>query len=181
MELGDENLKQEEMWGDIFSLPFRATRETKIQSFVYKLSYRLTPCGRHLHRIGIKDSPLCPTCREEDTITHFFLGCSSAKTFWERLAQWCKRYLDINITDLSEVELILGVTKKSKNRRITNWILATAKYYIQKRKLFHQSDISLMGYLAESRARLHTEKTVCSMRGREREFRYWNRFYAALT
>lgn len=131
----DGNLQQDGRGREIFSLPFTTCRETKIQSFMYKLAFNLTPCGKYLHKIRIRDSPACQSCRDNDTMTHFFLGCQPTKDFWERLSR-SERYLDVAISDLSDTEVILGVTKKTKNKRLINWILATAKYFIQKRKLF---------------------------------------------
>lgn len=49
-DLDNVHLLQEENWEDIFTLPFRTTRETKLQSFGFKLINRLTPCAKYLHK-----------------------------------------------------------------------------------------------------------------------------------
>lgn len=172
-DLNDINLLREEIWKDIFVLPFKTSRETKIQSFGFKVANRLTPCGKYLHKIRVRDNPLCTKCKEEDSITHFFLSCPLVKEFWKKLSDWSEQHLGLSLAQLSETEHILGVTRRIENRQLINGLLLTAKYYIQKWRLFYDSDLSLMAFLAETRYRLRTEKTVCRITNRERSFRCW--------
>lgn len=46
--------------------------------------------------------------------------------------------------------------------------------------LFHSSDLLLLRFLAETRSRLQTEKTVCCMMNREKAFRCWNAIFNSL-
>lgn len=82
-DLDDDRLLQEENWDDIFSLPFKITIETKLQSFGFKVINRLTPCAKYLHKIRVTESPLCDTCNEEDSILHFFFLCHCHKNSGE--------------------------------------------------------------------------------------------------
>lgn len=56
--------------------------------------------------------------------------------------------------------------------RTTVICVLTAKWDIQKRRLFHNSDLSLLGFLAETRSRLTS---------RNRAFRHWNRLFNILS
>lgn len=167
-------------WADIFVSPFKTSRETKLQSFSFKLVYRLIPCNKYLHKIKIRTSPTCSFCTEEDSITHFFLSCPRVKTFWIDLSHWCMTYLDLNLARLSEPELLLGITSKITGLRILNWLILCAKFYIQKRKLFHDANISLIGFLAEIRMKLCHERQACLHENKPRKFKIWKRLYDVL-
>lgn len=164
-DLNNDNLLQENLWNDIFLLPFKSSRETKLQSFGFKLLNRLMPCGKYLHKIKVRDDPCCPQCGEEDDIVHFFFfSCPTAKTFWTKLSDWCELHLNLS----------LAVSRRIERKNLTNGLLLTAKFFIQKRRLFYKADLSLLAFLAETRSRLITERTVCAMTNRQRAFRDWS-------
>lgn len=168
-------------WPNIYTRPYKTTRETKMQSFFFKM-HRLVPCNKYLSTIRIKQDPSCQTCKEEDSISHFFVNCEHTRTFWNKLSEWCKRYLDFSLSNLSVREKLFGLdpTLQGKNIRVINWLTLHAKYFIQKRKLFFQGDLSLIGFLAEIRAVLATERMACGLENRPRKFRPWWGLYRAL-
>ena len=49
--------RQEEEWADIFTRTFKVVRETKIQSFQFKLVHRIINCNKKLFDMKIKASP----------------------------------------------------------------------------------------------------------------------------
>ena len=51
------------------SLPRRAT------ALLVQLRSGHIPLSKHLHRIGKKNSPLCQTCRKEETVFHYLIEC----------------------------------------------------------------------------------------------------------
>lgn len=128
----------------------------------------------------IKDTDICSFCTEIDTISHFFYKCHSTGTFWDRLSSWCESYLDFSIAHLSELEIKLGVVRAIPNLRVINWLILCAKFYIQKRKLFSGAEVSIIGFLAEIRLKLLTEKRVCMMEHRPQKFRVWKQLFEAL-
>ena len=68
-------------WGKIFNTAFRTTRETKLQTFQYKILHRIITCNKKLFDMKIKDSPKCSYCEAVDNIAHFFVSCSHAYRF----------------------------------------------------------------------------------------------------
>lgn len=179
----DLNLGESEVgldWNSIFTIPYKTTRETKLKSFAYKLIYRLTPCNKYLHTIGIKTSSKCSLCPEVDNTPHFFYRCARIRPFWDALHAWCSRYLDCSLSHLSEIEIILGLTNREPQQKMINWLLLCAKFYIQKAKLFHGAEISLMEFLAELRLKLSVERRACFWEQKPGKFRCWNKLYSAL-
>lgn len=167
-------------WSRIFVTPYRTSQETKLQSFAYKLVYRLTPCYRHLHKLKIRNSEQCSFCTEVDSIPHFLITCRTVTKFWVDLAGWCLAHLDLNLTQLSESEVLLGVTRRIAGLRIINWLILCAKFFIQKHKLFHKANISLIGFLAELRSKLASEKQACFHENKPGKFRIWKDLYEVL-
>lgn len=167
-------------WNTIFKIPFQTTRETKLQSFAYKLIFRLTPCNKYLHMIGIKDNPKCSFCPEIDNIPHFFCRCIRVKPFWSSLHDWFSQYLDCSLSHLSEIEVILGLSSREPQQKLLNWVLMYAKFYIQKKKLFYAANISLIEFLAELKVKLSIEKRACLWEGKPKKFQCWNRLSFAL-
>lgn len=167
-------------WPSIFLLPYKTTRETKLQSFAYKTAYRIIPCNRYLRQVRIKEADTCDFCEEVDSLSHFFLKCRNVKTFWEQLMEWCAEYTDISLEGLNEAELLFGVLDRRRNRKVTNWLIIFAKYYIQKRRLFAQGSIPLIAFLREARLKIHLERRACYAENKIRKFRPWQGLYEAL-
>lgn len=179
-ELANHDQNANPDWRSMFLLPYKTTRETKLQSFAYKVIYRLCPCNMYLSKVRIKPSDTCSFCPEVDSLSHFFLECQGVRPFWERLAEWCKDFLDLSMDHLTHEQLLLGVTNPPKGQKVLNWIILFAKFFIQKRKLFFQGSIPLIVFLREARDQIHMEKRACSWENKSNKFRPWQRIYNAL-
>ncbi len=72
-------------------------RETKIQTFQYRILHRIIPCNKWLHNIKIKDSDSSDYYGGVDDILHFFKKCPKVNDFghvglitinwWENLSE----------------------------------------------------------------------------------------------
>ena len=51
--------KSEEEWTDVFLKPYICLRETKLQSFQYKIINKIINCSKMLFDMKIKNSPVC--------------------------------------------------------------------------------------------------------------------------
>lgn len=167
-------------WPSIHTMPYKTTRDTKIQSFAFRIQYRMIPCNKHLHTMRIKQSPTCSTCDMEDSISHFFVACANTQRFWDSLNSWCENHIDVSLSQLSLTELLLGVHRSINAKRVVNWLLLQAKFFIQKNKLFHGGQLPLIAFLAETRAKLYTEQRACLLEGRPNKFRIWHSLFNAL-
>lgn len=112
-ELGNQPQPLTLEWCNIFCVPYKTTRETELQSFAFKLAYRLVPCNKYLQKIRIKSTDICSFCTEIDTISHVLYKCRLTRAFWDRLSSLCESYC--SLTQLGEVELLLGVVRKKTN------------------------------------------------------------------
>ena len=79
--LHEDFYMSEEEWTDVFLRPYICLRETKLQSFQYKIIHRIINCNKKLFDMRIKNSPLCTYCDQTDDIGHFFFLCISQQ-YW---------------------------------------------------------------------------------------------------
>ncbi len=56
------------VWPRIFKLPFITVRDTKIQTFQYRLIQKTITCNKWLHNIKIKNCSVCNYCMNVDDI-----------------------------------------------------------------------------------------------------------------
>lgn len=139
-ELSRPNSPVEVDWAATYALPFKISRETKLQSFHYRIVHRIITCNKYLHDIRLRDNDKCETCGETDSISHFFVSCPAVETFWEKLSLWCEEQLGLGLSFLTEKEMVLGMTDENGNPRtfkVINWLLLTAKFFLHRQKLFH--------------------------------------------
>lgn len=165
-------------------MPYKITRETKLQSFQYRVLFRLITCKRYLHTIHMSEDDKCVYCGAQESITHFLVACPSAQDFWGKLDAWCQTNLDLRLPLLSKREIVLGITNVDgdfKLFKLVNWILLTARFYLHRQKLFHKNDISLIAFLAEARNKLIIEKMTCSREGKPKRFKVWEKFLKVLS
>ena len=55
--------------------PWTAIKNRKIETAMSKLRLGHAGLNHHLNKFDMADSPLCDTCREPETITHYLLSC----------------------------------------------------------------------------------------------------------
>lgn len=68
-------------WKSVFNLPFKVTKETKLQAFQYSILHRFVPHKRLLYLQNLVTEETCDHCGEIDTILHRFYECLVSKHF----------------------------------------------------------------------------------------------------
>lgn len=170
-------------WEATNALPFKITRETKLQSFHFRIAHRIITCNKYLRDIRILENATCGVYGETDSILHFFISCPPVAAFWASLNGWCENFLGLGFDFLNLGEKILGMTNENGNPKtftVVNWLLLTAKFYIHRQRLFHKGDMSLIAYLAEIRRKLCVEQRACRWEGKPSKFRTWEGLFAVL-
>lgn len=171
-------------WEVTYALPYKVIRETKIQSFHYRIAHQLITCNKYLCDIRMLEDAACAVCGETDTILHFFVSCPPIRAFWNKLSAWCEEHGGVSIGFLTNAEMVLGLTNENGNPRtfrIVNWLLLTAKFYIHRQRLLHGGEVSLSAFLAEIRKKLCIEKLTCRWEGKPNKFRIWDRIFTVLS
>lgn len=177
MDQGDPK----EQWKGIYTSPFHATRETKLQSFQFRITHRTIPCNRYLHNIRIRQDDNCSFCVPpvSDTLQHFFFSCPKSATFWTAVCLWLATQTDFHIA-ISEKEFMLGVQKEIPQSKQINLLVLLVKHFIFRQKLFYKANLDLTHFLRELKQKLAVEKYICTQEKRPAKFRQWARVYNAL-
>ena len=74
---------QRDDFSKIYLLPFKATKETKLIMFQYKIIRHILFTNSLLYKLKKVSSPHCPFCPAiHQTVTHLFVECVQASIFW---------------------------------------------------------------------------------------------------
>lgn len=168
-----------DFWTMAYTLPFKIVRETKLQSFQYKVLLRFITCNKYLKNIKIKNDDTCISCLQVDTLEHFLFLCPRVQTFWKGVIQWLTRETDLQISITTE-EFLFGLPMNLPNARIINTIALYAKFYMYRQNLYHEGNLSVIHFLRELRMKLHTESFLCQIENKQAKFRPWRKIYNAL-
>ena len=113
-KIDDETMKL------VYTLPYRVSKLTILQSLQYKILTKILNCNYWLHKIKIKDSPTCSFCNEEETIEHFFFGCRKTKQFWYAFQTWWNVTGNETVKIIEEKDVILGFNLTNKRETTFN-------------------------------------------------------------
>lgn len=171
---GPLSVADEEEWFRVCKRVYATTRETKLQSFQFKVIHAITPCRKFLRQIRIADDDLCPKCAITDHIPHFFFQCSLVQPFWTAVSHWLSSQANIHMEHITPKEAVLGLNDSSPNGRITNFILLHFRYYIHRQRLFHDNHFELLHCLRELRGRLRCMERILRIEGKSHLFRKWH-------
>ena len=76
-------------WDKSCNLPFYCTRETKLQTFQFKLLHRRIATNNYHYKIGISLTDSCTFCEQTtETLIHLFWECESVQKFWQNIQYW---------------------------------------------------------------------------------------------
>ena len=116
----------------IYSLPFVVTKEVKLSVFQFKLIHNILNTNSLLYKMQIIDSPTCPFCPDtEQSISHLFVYCSLAVSFWNEFTEWyCSQCKEHSVTALTENEILYGVLKGSSSLQTINHLILFGKFFL---------------------------------------------------
>lgn len=161
----------DDIWERIYSLSFNITRETKLQSFQYKIIHRIIACNKWLYNIKIKQSGKCSFCDCEDSIQHFLITCDSAYNFWEHWFNWWQNTSDLDIKNHEHTEecILFGYPGHSDLIAVLNYCVIVAKYFIYIEKMLGKNQMDFYKYLILLKQKLKMEKYACQNEGKSFE------------
>ena len=84
-----ENYEHLIKWDKSYMLPIYWTKETKLQTFQFKLLHRKIATNDYLHKIGISLTDKFTFCEQNaESLIHLFWGCVLVQTFWQKIQHW---------------------------------------------------------------------------------------------
>ena len=178
--------KPDNKWIEIFKMNFNISRDTKLQSFQYRINHRILACNNWLKQIKIKDSNRCTFCNEIDTIQHFLLHCHRTNHFWNSFRNWWNRISNIGIvfphftSNTDEINILFGFPGGTENGLVLNYCAWYAKYYIYLQKLNTQVNIDFYQSLPFLKQKLEIEKKINQKNNTENKFNKFTNIYENL-
>ena len=100
-------------------------------------THEIYPTSALLYKMKIKQSDLCLTCHEVDTLDHFFFSCSRLNNFWLKVSDTINSHIGkrVNIDADTVIFGLLDIEQISKAKvLLVNHILLIAKHSISKYK-----------------------------------------------
>jgi hypothetical protein len=135
-----------ELWENIYRLAFNVSRETKLQSFQFRINHRILPCKKWLFDIKIKESNICNYCDNIDDIEHFILKCEKCDQFWTSFLSWWTRITGVQFTKNlgNDLCILFGFDPVDDVIFVLNFCVLHAKYYIYIRRLLKDNNINFL-------------------------------------
>ena len=121
---------------DIYSLPFKMAKETKLSIFQYKIIHNILPYGILLYKMRITDSPYCKHCHELETLDHMLVNCRCVRQFWHKVIDWWNlnnndNYIVDKLAIMYGYNLHVGDTKST----VFNYFILLGKRHVFVRRL----------------------------------------------
>lgn len=121
----DDVLEQKE----IYSLPFRATLDTKSREFQYKLLNRCLVTNAFLFKVGFATTRACSFCGDMDeSLEHLITSCHYSNNFWAEVIKWFDKQ-GIEIAHLSDKGIMIGIVR-CDDELFVNHVILVAKQYL---------------------------------------------------
>ena len=145
----------------VYTLLYRVSRLTILQSLQYKILNKILNCNYWLYKTKIKDSPKCRYCTEEETIEHFFFVCAKTKDFWYGFLTWWKALGNEKPTLLEEKDIILGFNITDKNEKSINQCILIGKKMIYENKNFKNKQPDLYKFHCDLKDIVEIDRQIC--------------------
>lgn len=169
-----------EEWARVCLRMYRTVKETKLQSFQFKVIQAITPCRKYLRQLRLADDDLCTHCGVSEDLFHFFFECQLVRNFWSSICAWLAREANIHLYNITTKEAVLGMDDTSTEGRITNFILLHFRFFVHRQRLFHDNKFETIHWLAELRTRLLTMENNLKIEGKAHLFSKWECLTKAL-
>lgn len=74
-----------ETWKEIYNLPFRVTKSTKLQWFQFRINYHILTTNSYLFKARLINSPMCKACHSEtEYIIHSIWECEKVQIYFKQ-------------------------------------------------------------------------------------------------
>ena len=101
----------------IYTLASKITGEPYLQSLQYQIINRILNCNDKLYKWKIVQTPLCDSCKVNDTIEHYLFSCRDSRRLWDGIENWLRDNLSIGYK-LTECEILLGFQFQTQSTSI---------------------------------------------------------------
>ena len=157
----------DEEWEGIFSLPFKLTKNTKLQWFQFRINHKILATNSFLHKIRIKDSDKCSFCNiETETIEHILWECEAIQELLNDFDTFCFDKTHFHVT-YTKKDFILGSHVRPEN--IKGLLSLQIKYFIYSTKCAGKN-ITLNGLISSIKYMYEINKQIAIKNNKKESF-----------
>ena len=111
----------------MYSSPFRATRNTKLQNFQFKFSHRITATNNFPFKCGLTEIEICTFCTEtKESLLHLLWKCTYTNKFWFSLVNILDN-CGLNMQYINAPNIIVGIANPLDPDSINNQVILIFK------------------------------------------------------
>ena len=158
-------------WGNIYELPYKCCKSTKLQSLQYRITNRYIPTRKFLSTRGIVGNALCVKCFEVDSLQHFFFYCKQTYNIIQSVLRQLQTIFRLP-SDFIKVETVLFGCQEAP--KVANLILLLYKQYIVNCKIGETTEPSMRALLTMIKNFADTEKVTYTRNKQVGQF--WNKW-----
>ena len=148
-------------WSTIYKIPFKTTPDIRLHSLQFSILHRYIGCNYNLSIWKIKDSPLCTSCSQVDTVEHFFYYCEEVQVIWSSL-----RDLNVNILksdcQFAVLEVLFGISSTTLLNKVLNLLILLGKQCIYLTKKCGKN-ITLKSFINLIKRQIQSEMYLISL------------------
>ena len=131
-------------WSKIFELPFKITKESKLQWLQFQILHRIVPTNLYLFKLKIKESPACSFCKTDiESNKHVCVECNLVKDLWSDIEEWFLCKFNISVI-FDRTTILFGKHKNKDVHKVQNLMTLITKNYIFSTKYKNPSVLSIM-------------------------------------
>ena len=139
-------------WKSIYTAAADITKNSYLLQTQFRLTHNILPSNEKLHIWKKREDSLC-ACGSIDTNFHYCVTCENIKPFWNRLLNFIRTTLEMDIA-INDIECYFGVANHYSDVRLDsiNFVLLVARTFIWSRKRYNNPClfIEFLLYLKET-------------------------------
>ena len=161
---------QRDDFSKIYLLPFKATKETKLIMFQYKIIHPILFTNSLLYKLKKLSSPHCPFCpATHQTVTHMFVECVQASIFWSEFQNWILQLCNLQLV-LSPQDVIYGIIRQLNPPCLAlNHLIILGKYFLYVNALNNEKS-SVIDFEILVQDKIQLEKYIAVTSGQQKLF-----------
>ena len=147
-------------WNSIYILPFRVTKDPKLQWLQYRINHYILTTNKYLHKIGLTESSQCSFCHSQpETILHILWECDKVQVLINNL-KIIIELKNIPFCTITKEAFIFGLhDQKDTSANVNNLILLTVKSYIYRMRCLNQN-LSIVGLLKDIKQNFQVQEAI---------------------
>ena len=161
---------QRDNFSKIYLLPFKATKETKLIMFQYKIIHHILFTNSLLYKLKNVSSRHCPFCPAiHQTVTHLFVECVQVSIFWSEFQNWILQLCNLQLV-LFLQDVIYGIIRQlSQPCFALNHLIILGKHFLFVNALNNEKS-SLIDFKRLVQDKIELEKYIAFTSGPTKTF-----------